>query len=73
MPSSRDFKLQKPVPACELEASCPASQECKANDKQKQSSEKGSDFGKSGKYQFSYWHLFAALIVTGAAYKVIQC
>lgn len=68
---ARYSKSKKTVPACETEGSCPASQEgCKPNSNQKQPSEKGSDPGKHGKYQFSYWHLLAALIVTGVAYKV---
>ncbi|KMQ95914.1 apoptosis-inducing factor mitochondrial [Lasius niger] len=73
IPESKYSKPQKAVPACQIEpkASCPATQECKLNGEQKQSSEKGSDFGKNGKYQFRYWHLLAALLVTGvAAYKV---
>ncbi|XP_071569741.1 apoptosis-inducing factor 1, mitochondrial [Temnothorax nylanderi] len=70
VPDSRYFKSQKTVPPCEVEASCPAAQECKLNGRQEQPSEKGSDPGKNGKYQFRYWHLLAALIVTGAAYKV---
>lgn len=75
MPDSRYSKSQKTaVPACEIEGSCPASQECKLDSQQAQSSEKGSDLGpKNGKYQFRYWHLLAALIVTGVTYKVIQC
>lgn len=72
VPESRYSKPQKPVPPCEAKfnGSCP--QECKLNGEQKQSSEKGgSDYGKNGKYQFRYWHLLAALLVTGvAAYKV---
>jgi len=71
VPESRYSKSQKAVPACEIEGTCPASQECRLNDKQNQSGEKGSDFSKNGKYQFRYWHLLAALIVTGVAYKVI--
>lgn len=71
MPGSRYSKSQKAVPACELEENCPAAQECKSNSKQL--SERGSDSGKNGKYQFRYWHLLAALIVTGVVYKVIQC
>lgn len=73
MPESRYSKSQKDVPACEIgpNATCPLSQECKLNGKQKELSEKGSDFGKNGKYQFRYWHLLAALLVTGVAvYKV---
>lgn len=73
VPESRYSKSQKDVPACEIgpNATCPLSQECKLNGKQKELSEKGSDFGKNGKYQFRYWHLLAALLVTGVAiYKV---
>lgn len=74
MPNSKYSKSQKTFPACETEGTCPASQEgCKLNSQQKQLGKKGSDFGKNGKYQFHYWHLLAALIVTGVAYKVIQC
>lgn len=70
MPESRYSKPQKDVPVCEV-GSCPMVQDCKLNGEQKQSSGKGSDFGKTGKYQFRYWHLFAALLVTGVAtYKV---
>ncbi|XP_025989791.1 apoptosis-inducing factor 1, mitochondrial [Solenopsis invicta] len=68
VPESRYSKSQKAAPACELEANCPASQECKPKDKPP--SEKSSDSGKNGKYQFHYWHLLAALIVTGVVYKV---
>lgn len=67
---SKYSKSQKFAPACETGASCPASQQgCKPNGNQNQPSEKGSD-GKNGKYQFHYWHLLAALIVTGVAYKI---
>ncbi|XP_012534213.1 apoptosis-inducing factor 1, mitochondrial isoform X2 [Monomorium pharaonis] len=71
MPESKYSKSQKEAPACELEANCPAAQECKVNNsEQKQSGDRGSDSGKNGKYQFHYWHLFAALIATGVVYKV---
>ncbi|KAL6441304.1 hypothetical protein ACFW04_003515 [Cataglyphis niger] len=72
MPESRYSKAQKDVPVCET-GSCPMVQDCKLNGEQKQSSEKGSNFGKTGKYQFRYWHLFAALLVTGVAtYKIFS-
>ncbi|XP_012232840.2 apoptosis-inducing factor 1, mitochondrial isoform X1 [Linepithema humile] len=66
-------KPERAVPPCEAERDASRSTSCKEVHKldgeQKQSSEKGS--GKFGKYQFRYWHLLAALIVTGvAAYKV---
>lgn len=66
VPESSYFDQQKAVPACEAEpnASCPSCQECKPNGGQKQS-ERGSGFGKTGKWHFRYWHLLAALIVTG--------
>ncbi|KAG5324194.1 AIFM1 factor, partial [Acromyrmex heyeri] len=69
---SKYLKSQKTIPVCETGAPCPAPQErCKPNNKQIQPNEKGSDFRKNGKYQFSYWHLIAALIVTGTgAYKI---
>ncbi|XP_011330996.2 apoptosis-inducing factor 1, mitochondrial [Ooceraea biroi] len=73
VPESRYSKPRQAVPACEAEhnASCPARNECKPDNDQKQSSEGGSGFGKGGKYQFRYWHLLAALIVTGVtAYNV---
>ncbi|KYQ60141.1 Apoptosis-inducing factor 1, mitochondrial [Trachymyrmex zeteki] len=71
VPESKYLKSQKTIPVCETGASCPAPQErCKPNSKQIQLNEKGSDFRKNGKYQFSYWHLVAALIVTGVAYKI---
>lgn len=79
VPESKYSKQQKGVPACEsgYNASCPAecNEMCKPNNDQRQSSEKGSGTGKNGKYQFRYWHLLTALIVTGVAiYKVIcQC
>jgi hypothetical protein len=73
--NSKYSKLQRTVPPCEAEhnASCPTpcKEMHKLDGEQKQSSEKGS--GKFGKYQFRYWHLLAALIVTGvAAYKVLH-
>jgi len=73
LPESKYSKPQKTVPACEAEpnASCPpaCNEECKTNSNQKQSSE---GFGKGGKYQFRYWHLIAALLMTGVtAYNVI--
>lgn len=68
VPESKYFKKGAP---CELEpnSSCPPS--CNPNGEQKQSGEKGSSFGKNGKYQFRYWHLLTALIVAGVGvYKV---
>lgn len=73
VPESRYSKSQKDVPACEIgpNATCPLSEDCKLNGKQKELNEKGSNFGKNGKYQFRYWYLLAALLVTGVAvYKV---
>ncbi|KAL0110937.1 hypothetical protein PUN28_012772 [Cardiocondyla obscurior] len=71
IPDSKYSKSQKAVPACEAGEFCPASQEgCRPSSEQKQSSDKGSGPGKDGKYQFRYWHLLAALIVTGVTYKV---
>lgn len=66
-------KPERIVPPCEAEQNGTCPMPCKEVEKiegeEKQSSEKGS--GKFGKYQFRYWHLLAALIVTGvAAYKV---
>lgn len=73
MSESTYSKSQKSLPACEAADTCPIPhEECKLNSKQEQPSEKGSDCDKNGKYQFRYWHLLAALIVTGVAYKVIQ-
>lgn len=65
-------KSKRTVPPCEAEDNVSHSTSCKVKlDGEKQSSEKGS--GKIGKYQFRYWHLLAALIVTGvAAYKVLH-
>ncbi|KYN21118.1 PREDICTED: apoptosis-inducing factor 1, mitochondrial [Trachymyrmex cornetzi] len=68
---SKYLQSQKTIPVCETGAPCPAPQEkCKPNNKQIQLNEKGSGFRKNGKYQFSYWHLVAVLIVTGVAYKI---
>ncbi|XP_011144588.1 apoptosis-inducing factor 1, mitochondrial [Harpegnathos saltator] len=59
VPESKYSKPQKEVPACELRnGSCPPN----CNQEQKQSGDGG---GK--KYQFQYWHLLAALVVTGVA------
>ena len=70
---SKHLKSQKTFPDCETGAPCPTQEKCKPNNKQIQPNKKGSDFRKNGKYQFSYWHLVAALIMTGVAYKVLQC
>ncbi|KYM89656.1 Apoptosis-inducing factor 1, mitochondrial [Atta colombica] len=71
MSESKYLKSQKTIPVCETGAPCPVPQErCKPNNKPIQPNKKGSDFRKNGKYQFSYWHLVAALIVTGVAYKI---
>jgi len=72
MSESKYLKSQKTIPVCETGAPCPVPQErCKPNNKSIQPNKKGSDFRKNGKYQFKYWHLVAALIVTGVAYKVL--
>lgn len=65
VPESKYSKPQKEIPACELaNGSCPP--DC--NKGQKQS----SDDGGNKKYQFQYWHLLAALVVTGVAgYTVV--
>ncbi|KAH0954103.1 hypothetical protein HN011_010886 [Eciton burchellii] len=72
LPESKYSKPQKTVPACEAEpnASCPptCNERCNTKSDQKQSSE---GFGKGGKYKFRYWHLLAALLVTGVtAYNI---
>lgn len=72
MPESKYSKQQKTTPACELEpnASCPPTSN--TDEQQKQLSDKGSGIGKDG-MKFRYWHLIAALIVTGAGvYKVVS-
>lgn len=57
-------KPQKQIPACEsANGSCPP----ESNKGQKQSGDRG---GK--RYQFQYWHLLAALVVTGVVgYTVV--
>lgn len=64
MPESKYSKAQKEIPPCALpNGSCPP--EC--NKEQKQSGDGGGT-----KYQFQYWHLLAALVVTGVAgYTVV--
>ncbi|XP_070165438.1 apoptosis-inducing factor 1, mitochondrial isoform X1 [Polyergus mexicanus] len=70
MPESRYSKPQKDVPACEA-GPCPRIEECKLNGEQKQSSKKGS--GKNEIYPIRYWHILAALLVTGVgAYKIFS-
>lgn len=71
---SRYSKSQKAIPPCEAQpdGSCPAYDTCRGNGEQKSQNKKDSGFEKNGKYKFHYWHLLAALIVTGVAgYKVI--